>query len=46
MTAMADAAHFTPRGQVAPRGAQHFLSDLCKGRGDPLSEVNLILWSN
>jgi hypothetical protein len=34
VTATADAAQFIPRGQVAPRGAQHFQSDLCKGRGD------------
>jgi hypothetical protein len=38
-------AQFIPRGQVAPRGAQHFRSDLCKGRCDLLLEVIFILWS-
>jgi hypothetical protein len=45
MTATADAAQFIPRGQVAPRGAQHFRSDLCEGRGDLLSVASFILWS-
>jgi hypothetical protein len=37
-----DTAQFIPHGQIAPRGAQHFQSDLCKGRGDLLSEVSFI----
>jgi hypothetical protein len=45
MTATADAAQFIPHGQVAPRGAQHFRSDMCIGRGYLLSEVGFILWS-
>jgi hypothetical protein len=44
MTATADGAQFIPRGEVATRGAQHFRSDMCKGRGY-LSEVSFILWS-
>jgi hypothetical protein len=45
MTATADAAQFLPRGQVAPRVAQRFRSDLCIGHGDLLSKVSFILWS-
>jgi hypothetical protein len=45
MTTTADAAQFIPRGEVAPRGAQHFRSDMWKARGDLLSEVSFILWS-
>jgi hypothetical protein len=37
MTATADGAQFIPRGEFAPRGAQHFRRDLCKGHGDLLS---------
>jgi hypothetical protein len=43
MTATANAAQFILRGQVAPRGAQHFRSDLRKGRDVLLSEVIFIL---
>jgi hypothetical protein len=43
MIATAYAAQFIPRGQVAPRGAQNFRSDLCKGRGDLLLEIIFIL---
>jgi hypothetical protein len=45
MTATVDAEQFIPRRQVAPRGAHHFQSDLCKSRCDLLLEVIFILWS-